>query len=175
MDLNCLKDFPLPKRQYLKKPHLFFKHLFINLRDFKDRGVKGYAGRDVIEFCDWWPRITAAALRDLAEHSNGYPDGKFNSFEEWTDWLHSCADVLESTLEDNWDGQNEYEADWHRIVWEEHNKNPNITMTTIYTDEDKETIRSLYWDREVELEQQRQKLQKETLCEIADKLPLIWD
>ena len=175
MNLNVLTDFPYTKRHYLTHPWQWFKHLFINIRDFWYRGKNGFAPRDTWEFCDWWPRVTAAAIRYLAENANGWPDGEFKTYEEWKDWLHSVADVLESTLEDNWAGQNEYEKDWHRIVIEDFGKHPNLTTTSTYTEEDKERIRKLYWGREVELEEQRQKLQKETLHSVVEKLPMLWD
>ena len=175
MNLNVLTDFPYNKKYYLTHPWKWFKHLYINIRDFWWRGTKGFAPRDAWEFCDWWPRVTAAAVRHLANHSCGYPYGKFKTYEEWFDWLHSVADVLESTLEDNWDGQNEYEKDWNRIIMEEKTKNPNITMTTTYTEEDKDTLRKLYWDRENELFDKRIKLQKDALENVVNNIENLWD
>ena len=168
-------NFSFRKSYYLTHPWKWIKEVRINIRNAWRRATKGFAPIDAYEFCDYLPRVTAEILHFLADHAHGSPaNERFPTYESWADWLRNTADVLESTLEENWDGQNEYEKQWEEAQWILY-PHPNFTVTSTITKEDAEIMRQLYWDREKELEEQRLKLQEKTLCEIAQVLPMIWD
>ena len=163
------------KRFYLTHPWKFIKETWQNFRAAWMRATKGYCYRDVWNFCDWLPRVIAPMIRHLGEYGCGYPaNEEFKTFEQWRNWLKSVADVLEATLEDEWDGQNEYEELWEKASCALYPYS-NITTTNDITKEDAETIRKMYWDRELELSEERIKLQKDALNEIIIRLPQIWD
>ena len=88
--------FSYSKRYYLTHPWKWFKDLYWNWRNFWNRARFGYAYIDVWNFCDWYPRVGAEALRYLARHNNGYPGTKpWTTMEEWREYLEYMANRLE--------------------------------------------------------------------------------
>ena len=181
MSLNVLTDFPYRKSYYLTHPIKFFHEIKVNIKNAWMRITKGYCWPDIYDLGFWIQEILPPMLRKLADDPiGGYPDTNKNGYdfstpEKWHDWLYSIADVIESTQELNWDGQNQYEKQWREIREEERfNRNKNITMTSTYTEEDKEKIRKKYWDREIELERQRHALQHDAFQQLIDNLENLW-
>ena len=109
----------------------------------------------------------------MADEGCAYPGVEpFETSEQWHDWLHSTADVLESLQEDNWYSQNEYEEDFHQLSYWHHGINSNITWTN---GQDYEALRELYFIRLNELSDERQKLIENTFLELAKYFTMLWD
>ena len=172
--MNVLKYCMRPS-YYFKHPIKFFKETWSNLVAAYMRVTKGYSYGDTWNLDNWLENVLPPMLRHLADNGCAYPAFKneevdFSTPEKWHDWLHSIADVIESTQEKNWAGQNEYQEDFEHLL-----SHPNLTCTCEYSEEDKKFLRKLFWDREVELEQQRRKLREETLITLIKYIDFIWD
>lgn len=88
--------FSYRKSYYLTHPWKWFKDLYRNIRNFWHRGHYGFAYVDVWDFCKWYPRVGAEALRYLAKHNNGYPAmEQWKTMEEWREYLEYLADRLQ--------------------------------------------------------------------------------
>lgn len=160
---NVLKDFPLAKRYYLSHPWVFFKHLFVNIKDAYSRITKGWCPSDVWNWDTWFLNTAPEMFRFLATNGLGYPgNDRFPTKTSWTNWLNSVADVLESVQEENWDNQNEYREKLHDIE-------------KYGTPEQLKTIRQLYIHREKELMERRQKLVADVLTVIGRNFFSLWD
>ena len=98
MKKNPLSVWSLSYRKsyYLTHPWKFFKDIYWNIRNFWHRGRYGYAYIDVWDFCKWYPRVGAEALRYLAKHNNGYPAmEQWKTMEEWREYLEYLANRLQ--------------------------------------------------------------------------------
>ena len=163
MNLSVFK-LSYRKKYYFLHPIQFIKEIFGMIRDMFHRAKYGWAYSDVWNLNDWLIGILPPMLRHMADYGCAYPgDVKFDTPEKWNDWLHSMADVLESLQEENWYGQNEYEKEWSEIPFKKH-------LT-----EEEEILRQAYWDREIELETNRQNLQQKTFKELIENLDCLWD
>jgi len=86
------------------------KHLPGNVywavRNFIQRGRRGWADEDVWRLGEYVCRVTAAMLRELAETTDGFPPDV--SYEEWQAILRKMADGYEAGAqlfsENLWDG-----------------------------------------------------------------------
>ena len=120
--------------------------------------------------------ILPPMLRDMA-NGIAYPGVEpFETYEKWQDWCNSMADVFESLQEENWqEGRNEWEGEYEealKVLSEE--KNLNYTCTHSMTEEEANDIRKLYWDREVELWEERDKILQDAFAQLAKNYNYLW-
>lgn len=175
--------FPYRKSYYLTHPHKFFRDLYWNWRNFWHRARYGYAYVDVWNFCDYYPRVGAEALRYLARHNNSYPSIKpWNTMEEWREYLEYLANRLErcANSQDILFGEerNEYKEPLNEIMKMREKRTENadgsVTISHTLTPEEEE-IRKKYWKRENEIRTADQKYNEETYRWLASDLPHMWD
>lgn len=176
--------FPYRKSYYLTHPWKWFKDLYWNIRNFWHRGRYGYAYIDVWNFCDWYPRVGAEALRYLARHNSGYPATKpWNTMKEWREYLEYMANRLErcANSQDILFGEerNEYKEQFDEIMRKtrlikEDEKGNTVLSHTAFTPEEEE-IRKKYWEREKEIHDADQAYIEETYKWLAEDLSHFWD
>ncbi len=65
--MNVFKDFVYTKKCYLTHPFAFFKELKINLKNCRDRIVKGYCFSDIADFDTWLLNILPQMLQELLD------------------------------------------------------------------------------------------------------------
>lgn len=172
MSLNVM-NWSYTKKYYLTHPWKWFSELFTNLCEAYRRVKYGWAYQDCWNLDYWVLEILPPMLRHMADEGCAYPGNKpFETPEQWNDWLHSTADVLESLQEDNWYSQNEYEKDFHQLSRWRDEFNSNITLTN---GQDYETLSKLYLMRTHELSDERQKLIENTFLQLAKYFTLLWD
>lgn len=172
MSLNVM-NWSFNKKYYLKHPWKWFSELFSNLREAYRRVKYGWAYQDCWNLDFWMLEVLPPMLRHMADEGCAYPGtAPFETPEQWHDWLHSMADVLESLQEDNWFNQNEYEKDFHQLSHWHNDTNSNITLTN---GQDYETLSKLYFIRSHELVDERQKLIENTFLELAKYFTMLWD
>ena len=175
--------FPYRKSYYLTHPHKWFHDLYWNIRNFWHRGRYGYAYVDVWNFCDWYPRVAAEALRYLAKNGKGYPGVKpYDTIDKWTHYLTYLAERLERCANSQdicfHEGLNEYKDELNKIMRERQvrTENPDGSVTISHTlTEEEEEIRKKYWAREEEIRNADMEYNKETWALLAQELPSIWD
>ena len=153
------------------------------MRNFWHRGHFGYAYVDVWNFCDWYPRVGAEALRYLARHNSGYPGHKpWGTMEEWREYLEYLACRLErcanSSNLDFGEDRNEYKNALDEIMEKRreviHHEDGSVTVKHELTPEEEE-IRKKYWEREHELRTADAEYTKETFKWIGEDLYHFWD
>lgn len=172
--MNVLNDFPYTKHFYLTHPWKFLQECWWNLQAAWTRATKGHAWRDSVEMDEYLLHIIPSMLRDIAE-GHAYPGVEpFDTYEKWQDWCYALADVFESVQEENWSiGQNEWEEEWHKVCCIA-SPHPNVTTTFDYTEEDIETIRNAYFEREKELFQERERLIKDAYAQLVKYHVYLW-
>lgn len=65
--------------------------MFDGIRDFIQRGRKGYASRDLWSFDNWLSKTIARGLRELKSTTSTYP----NDIMEWDEWMKILDEMIE--------------------------------------------------------------------------------
>ena len=164
-------------RYYWTHPWCLFRDLYLNCRNFYRRGRYGFAYTDVWDFCDWYPRVGAEALRYLAEHNTGYPGIKpWETPEEWREYLNYLANRLQRCADSQdicfTEDRNEYAEDFHDMM--EKKYRGRFARTSEMSDEDKE-LRTKYFNRMKELEDVDCAYDVETFRWVGEDIRRIWD
>ena len=175
-------SFPYRKQYYLTHPWKWFNDAYWNIRNFWHRGKYGFAYVDVWDFCTWYPRVGAAALRYLAKHGNGYPGFEpWDTPEKWESHLHQMAEDLEKCALTNdicySDKDNEYAEAFHNMnTNRQRRENPDgsITTWTELTDEQKD-LRDKYFARMQEIDKEYDEFNKNTYTTIGTMIRRYWD
>lgn len=172
--VNVLTDFPYRKRYYLTHPWKFFQECWWNLKAALSRATKGHAWRDSAEMDEFLLHLIPSMLRDMA-NGPAYPGIEpFETHEKWEDWCNALADVFESVQEENWEeGRNEWQEDWG-IAFEVLHSHPNLTMTHNMTQEEAKEICKCYWEREKELQSEREKIIQDAYAQLAKYHNMLW-
>lgn len=172
---NVLNDFPCRKYYYFKRPWKFFQECWWNFKAAWERATKGYAWRDVAEMDEYLLHLIPAMLREIAK-ADPYPgDDNFPTREAWQDAINALADVFESVQEENWtEGQNEWEDEFNNMMVDYFGNHPNLTTTSQYTPEEAKEIKDLYWAREQELRNERNKLILDAYQTLAKYHGYLW-
>ena len=177
-------SFPYRTSHYLTHPWKWFKDLYWNIRNFWHRGRYGFAYVDVWNFCDWYPRAGAAALRYLAEHGNAFPGTEpWDTPERWNNFLielarklDRCADSMDICFTDE---ENEYSEAFHEAFTKltRHEKENEDGSVTTWHDETPEfnALRDKYFARERELSQKNEDFCEETFATVGQTLGHLWD
>lgn len=176
--------FPYTKRHYMTHPWKLVKNIYWNIRNFWHRGKYGYAYVDVWNFCNWYPRVAAEALRYMADHHSGYPGVKpWETPEEWTKYLKYLANRLQRCADSQdicfGEERNEYKEQMDeimrktRIIKEDENGDTILSHKDFTPEE--EDIRKKYWAREEEIHDADEAYNKETWKWIAEDLGHFWD
>ena len=152
---------------YLKRPWKWFKELWYNILNARDRITKGYCFLDWSDFDRWFVQIAPQMLREMADNGCAYPGGEpFETLEKWHEWLNKMADKLnhcdEEWCDDN--NVNEYNEAYMKICANYKDLTP----------EQKETRRK-YLEREMELYEERKQLIKEVMTELGEHWGALWD
>ena len=183
--------WPYRKSYYLKRPWKWFQELWWNIRNAHDRATKGYCYLDWSKFDSWFLTIAPKMLRHIADDGVGYPGVEpFETHEKWEEWLHQMADKLERCIcpELAADGNNEYEKDFLDMMEKarartmaeltdderQYNEVNHISPAINFTEEET-ALKEKYFNRCRELEEERQKLIKETFAELAEHFTRLWD
>lgn len=173
-NLNVFK-YSLRSRYYLLHPWKFLTETWYNLRAAWSRATKGYCATDVWNLSDWLLEVLPPMFRKMADDGCGY---SMDTPEQWEDWLHSVADVLESLQEDNWETRNEFAEDFHRVSerarhsYRDEDGNLRITWND---DAEYKEISELWRIREEELHKEWKELAADTGFEIFSNLEKLWD
>lgn len=171
--MNLFK-FPMRLRYYLTKPWRFFRELRYSFKYAWQRATKGYSFYDSMDMDDFLLHVIPGMLRDIA-NSDSFPGVEpFDTYEKWQDYCNSLADVFESLQEENWGkGRNEWEEEFDK-AFEVRHLHPNLTITTDMTKEEADEICKMYFEREKELAEERQKLIEDTFIELGHHLTKFW-
>lgn len=171
--MNLFK-FKMCLRYYLTKPERFFRELYYSFKYAWQRAVKGYSFYDSMDMDDFLLHVIPGMLRDIA-NGDAYPGvAPFDTYEKWQDYCNSLADVFESLQEENWsEGRNEWQEEFEK-AHEIRHPNPNLTTTTDMTIEEADEICKMYFEREKELVEERQKLIENTFMELGRNLTKFW-
>lgn len=172
--MNVLIDFPYRKNYYFKRPWKFFQECWWNFKAAWQRAIKGYAKRDIVNMDEYLLHLIPTMLRDLV-NADAYPcDDEFPTRESWQDAINALADVFESVQEENWtEGRNEWEEQFHDMILD-YSFNPDLTTTNRYTREEAKEIKDLYWAREQELRNERNKLILDAYQNLAKYHDYLW-
>ena len=185
MKKNPLSVWTLSYRKsyYLTHPWKLVKDIYWNLRNWIHRANRGYAYTDVWNFCDWYPRVAAEALRYLAKRGSGYPGVKpWETPEKWREYLEylanrlqRCADSQDILFgEERNEYKEEYDKTFARAFIEEKGEDGLIHAHYDFTPEDKE-LHKKYWEREKELDEVDRAYDIETFRWIGEDIRRIWD
>lgn len=67
------------------------------IKEFIERGRKGYTRRDLWNFDEWLSKLIANGLRELRKNCHGYP----NDIDNWEDWMKVLDEMIECFEEQN--------------------------------------------------------------------------
>ena len=176
--------FSYRKSYYLTHPWKWFKDLYWNIRNFWHRGRYGYAYVDVWNFCDWYPRVAAEALRYMADHHSGYPGVKpYQTPELWENHLRLLADQLQRCADSQdicWgEERNEYSEAFHEafrnLTYHEEKLDNGYIRT--WHDETPEflELRDKYFAREKELAETDKRYAEEVYKFLGANIRRYWD
>lgn len=176
MNRNVFKSWGYSKRYYLTHPHVWLRHLCINIKHAYQRVTKGYCDEDWWDFGYWFLDTIPDMLDELAENGHGYPgDDEFDTYEKWQAYLHGLASNLRLCTEKAGEEMNEYHkqfventAHWHTEPAE------NGGQTIVWDKEDPELNRK-YFDRIKEIDEMQDAIREETFIELARNLLAMWD
>ena len=171
--------FPCRKRYYLTHPWKWCKEFYWNFRNWIHRANYGYAYTDVWNFCDWYPRVAAEALRYLAKHGNGYPGIKpWDTHSKWCEYLEYLANRLERCANSMDIGFGEERNEYDEAFWEIMNRTRVVDENGMYhiqlTPEEEE-IRKKYFERAEEIRNADEAYDIETFRWIGEDIRRLWD
>lgn len=157
--------FSYRKKYYITHPWKLIHEFYWNFRNFWHRGRYGFAYVDVWSWCDWWPKVGAAALRHLAAHNNGYPAyGPWDTPEKWHEYLMELATKLDTAAASTdfgfTDNENEYAEAFHKQFRNKENDN---------------NLNKKYFQRGNEIAEKYDYWRGELFKEIGENLPRFWD
>ena len=174
---------PYRKRYYLTHPWKIVKDIYWNIRNFWHRGRFGYAYVDVWNFCDWYPRVGAEALRYLALHNCGYPGHPpWETPEKWrahlnemANKLQRCADFLDSDCET--DERNEYKKEYEEIIGRTYKteKDGKWIRTHFDMTPEEQELCNKYYERQKELQEVDKRYAREVFGFLGENLGRYWD
>lgn len=157
----------IQKFYYLKHPLQFFKDCYWNIRNFFHRGKYGFAYSDVWSFDGWFMTIIPAMLRYLKTYGSGFPGVEpYTNRETWEERLEYLASELESGLEQV---KNEYEGEF-RDFMEKKVKSGSEEETF-----QEKIVKRKYFDRELELENQKTERLVKAMTELGKNMNFLWD
>ena len=107
-DCSVFKYFPYRPRYYLRHPFEWIGDKWRALKWAKQRAIRGYADCDIWNMDSWFSSVVPEMLEQLAEEANGWPDGKFETFGEWQQWLRDTAAAIKMMREEEQDAINPY-------------------------------------------------------------------
>lgn len=177
-------SYPYKKTYYLTHPWKWWYDTYWNIRNWIHRANTGFAYIDCWNFCEYYPRVGAAALRYLAKHNSGYPGVyPWTTPSEWKAYLLYLARRLERCADSQdicfGEERNEYSEAFHEMhkslpYHEEELPNGCIRTWRDETPEFRE-LRDKYWKREEEIRKVDQEYIEETYKWIGQDLSRLWD
>lgn len=94
--MNVFKDFVCTKKYYLTHPFAFFKELKINLKNCRDRIVKGYCFSDIADFDTWLLTILPRMLQELQDERVEIEEMSNEDINYWQNIIDSLKKYNES-------------------------------------------------------------------------------
>lgn len=176
--------FPYRPLHYITHPWKLVHDIYWNFRNFFHRGRYGYAYVDVWNFCDWYPKVAAEALRYLAAHHSAYPGiDPWTTPKKWEEYLLLLANKLQRCADSQdicfGEERNEYAKEFHKMYnsLERHEEKLSNGCIRTWYDETPEYIelRYKYFAREKELRKVDQEYIEETYKWLAEDLQRLWD
>lgn len=170
-------------RYYLTHPWNFIKDTMRIIRDIIHRAKYGWTYSDVWNFNSWFLEIIPDMLDYLAAHGNGYPsDDEFPTYKSWQNWLKTQATALRSCSEEGQENQNEYKEEYDAALTQCHLSskpdpdNPKLRIITFENEpENMSELTKVYYTRAGQIAQDSSEILKNTMIELADKMPTLWD
>ena len=164
---------------YIKRPWKFFKEAYWNIRNFIHRGRFGFGYVDIWCMDEYLLDVIPMMLRHLADYSCGYPGVEpFDTPEKYKNFLKRLAEKFENCREENIDERNEYTDAFNNMMEtarkREKDKNEYTVTTVNFTDEEKE-IKNKYFNRMVDIQDERDAAIIEAYKELAENHNILWD
>lgn len=98
--LNVFNNYYCP----LRYPKNWFSNIGTFLRSFKwayQRVTRGFSDKDTWNLDTTLLNYLSGTLKHLAENTNGWPDNKFETFEDWQNYLKAIAQKFYQANESN--------------------------------------------------------------------------
>ena len=169
-------NFPYSKRYYLTHPWKWFKDLGRNIADAHMRIRYGFCWSDVWNWDHWFMHTTPQMLRHMADHGSAYPGHPpFENPDDWHDWLHHIADLIESGSEDWQDEHNEYHEEYMEHIMEHWNTWTDADGNVHRKPREQSELDKKYFARSKELAEQGEINVQEALSEIGKHFYDCWD
>ena len=103
---NVMKYFSHRPRYYLRHPFEWMGDKWKELKWARQRVVRGYADCDMWNLDSWFAAVLPDMLNQFAEDAHGWPDGTFETFEDWQQWLRDTAAAIKMMREEEQDAIN---------------------------------------------------------------------
>ena len=179
MNHQLLNSHPLHGHRLTNIAQLLRKPIHKLKRKIHDRKLLrqyGFTAMDAWNFCEWYPRVGAYALKYLALHNATYPNGW--TYEEWNEYLNYLAKRLERCVAsqqiDFGRDRNEYKDEFDFIMNNKRVHTDTGTKILELTPEE-EVLRQKYFHREREIATADIAYDIETYKWLAEDLRRIWD
>lgn len=96
-----------------------------NIKNFYQRGKRGYADCDVWDISFWFTKTLIPMLEKLRKERHGYPCNM--SSKQWDMELERMIYYFKESTDEFCSEKNEYEKEWHNSLWSDHeNQNKEI-------------------------------------------------
>jgi len=170
-----LLEFSMRPSYYIKHPLHFFRELRNNIRYTWQRVTKGYSYYDSMDMDEFLLHIIPGMLRDIA-NADGYPGTEpFDTYEKFSNYCNSLADIFESLQQEKWNKEcfNEWQEEFDK-AYEVLHQHDNITMSYDMTEERAREICKMYLKREKEFSIERDKLLQNAYASLSKYYNFLW-
>lgn len=146
----------------------FIRDIPKNIKWFIQRGIRGYADKDVWSMDYWFERTIIPMLKQLKEIKHGYPMDMEEA--EWDAELSKMIKCFTEMSEYSCSMKNEYDKEFHEIIWEDMAKK-EINKPDNHAKE----IRENWFQREKEISNYRVKMKDEAFRLFSKYFWNLWD
>ena len=146
-----------------------------------ERAIKGYCYRDLWSMDYFYSQLFVDSMREFKKNLHGAPQEFFdkdaeNQIERWKNYIEEMAQHFENSIEENSEGKNQYEEEFHRLdEWTVEYDENGYMVRKRSTDPAAVTAREKWFEREKELSSWRQKELDKGLYMLGKSFPSLWD
>jgi hypothetical protein len=145
------------------------------------RAIKGYCYRDLWRMDWFYTQLFIDSIREFKKNLHGAPQEFFdndaeNQIERWESYLEEMAQHFYNSLEENSEGKNQYEEEFHRLnEWTMECDENGYMVHKQSTDPAAVSARKKWLEREKELASWRQEELDKGMNMLRENFPALWD
>lgn len=175
--LTVFSRAPYGRRDIFHRVLWFFK----SINCAWQRATKGYCYRDLWSMDYFYSQLFVDSMREFKKNLHGAPQEFFdsdaeNQIERWENYIEEMAQHFENSIEENSEGKNQYEEEFHRLnEWTMERDENGYMVHKQSTDPAAIAIREKWFEREKELVLWRLEELHKGMDMLKEKFNGLWD